>query len=288
METGNKLEPTLQIVDEKSIEESKNLILFGEIGLESFKASLYIPEKRQVVALYIFEHARMPNPIVHANKLGKILTEYAADFRSSKQLFSVVNQESSLVPSEFYDPMNERAILEFSHRIYSSDISRADRINVLDSYNIWSCPSALKKTVSTSYPEAKIVHFSTPLLLEMTSKMEKHSGRSLSCHVQENHFEIFCFEDSRLQLYNSFRYQSPEDFLYYILFAMEQCNMNPEEHKIQLFGNIRKADTLYSVCYKYIRHVEVANTYRSIQFASALRTSDNHPHINLFNLHHCE
>jgi hypothetical protein len=56
-------------------------------------------------------------------------------------------------------------------------------------------------------------------------------------------------------LFNTFDYKSPEDFIYYILFAAEQLQLNPEYFQLELLGKIAENDALYNIAYQYIRNV---------------------------------
>ena len=287
METGSKIEASQRIFDEAALKDCTKPILFAELSQERFKACLYDNERKLILGWLVVDHAHMPNPFVHANKLEKILDEFRNDLLSERQYFSIINQESSLVPTEFYDPLNEKAVLEFAHEILSSDRAQADLIEELDAYNVWSCPAPIWKSIQKNFPDAEILHFSSPLLKHFSNRMKDNHGLHLFGHVQNEQLELLCFEDSKLLLYNSYKYHSPEDFLYFTLFGMEQCRMDPEEHRVDLLGDIRKGDPVFKLCYTYIRNVQVQTQLREIKVAPALRTSDHQEHFNLFNLHHC-
>ena len=69
-------------------------------------------------------------------------------------------------------------------------------------------------------------------------------------------------------LYNSFEYSSKEDFIYYILFAAEQLELNPEKFELQLLGHISKDDPLFKIAYKYIRNVSLLENRSKYTFES--------------------
>ena len=63
--------------------------------------------------------------------------------------------------------------------------------------------------------------------------------------------------NQKLLLYNTFEYQTKEDFIYYLLFTAEQLQLNPEIFQLKLFGKISKENELYQIAYKYIRNVSL-------------------------------
>jgi hypothetical protein len=46
----------------------------------------------------------------------------------------------------------------------------------------------------------------------------------MTVHFSEGHFD--CYQNQKLLLFNSFDYQTPEDFIYYVLFTAEQLSLN--------------------------------------------------------------
>jgi hypothetical protein len=76
-------------------------------------------------------------------------------------------------------------------------------------------------------------------------------------HVSDTHFEIVVIQNQKLQLYNTFEYKTPEDFIYYIIFTAEQLHLNPENFKLELLGKILEDDSLYKIAFKYIRNTNL-------------------------------
>ena len=64
---------------------------------------------------------------------------------------------------------------------------------------------------------------------------------------------------SKLLLYNTFEYNTNEDFIYYILFVLEQLNLNPETINLVFLSDVIENDELHSIAYKYIRNVTFGN-----------------------------
>jgi hypothetical protein len=78
----------------------------------------------------------------------------------------------------------------------------------------------------------------------------------MTVHFSEGHFEIIVIQNQKLLLFNSFDYQTPEDFIYYVLFTAEQLSLNPENFPLELIGNI-DSEIFFKIAYKYIRNVSL-------------------------------
>ena len=57
-------------------------------------------------------------------------------------------------------------------------------------------------------------------------------------------------------LNNHFKYETPEDFVYYILFCFEQVQLNTEKTKLWLNGAIAEEDATYKLIFEYIRDIK--------------------------------
>ena len=60
------------------------------------------------------------------------------------------------------------------------------------------------------------------------------------------------FKGSKLQFYNLFSYKTGEDFIYFLLAALEQLKLNPERAEVVLMGAIEKNFQLYDLVFRYI------------------------------------
>ena len=90
------------------------------------------------------------------------------------------------------------------------------------------------------------------MTLEKNSKSAK-----IYANIESSHFEIIYVVNNHLKFYNRFDYQTKEDFIYYLLFTVEQLQLNPEEILVLLMGSVNKSNELYQIAYKYIRHVSL-------------------------------
>jgi hypothetical protein len=111
-------------------------------------------------------------------------------------------------------------------------------------------------------------------LINQILKAEKDSkSTSVYLHVYEASFQIIVSDNGNLELYNSFDFQSKEDFIYYILFTLEQLDLDPETVKIKLLGSIEEHDELYTILYKYIRHVEFGKRFDQYHYICEPKTT---------------
>ena len=107
-------------------------------------------------------------------------------------------------------------------------------------------------------------HFLTVFLIDVLPLVKHSLGPNLYLNVQEEQLDVIILEGDKLVLCNSFLFKTPEDFIYYVLFCLEQLRLNPETIPVILSGSIEKEDANYEMLYTYIRNISfIENTANS-------------------------
>jgi hypothetical protein len=94
---------------------------------------------------------------------------------------------------------------------------------------------------------------------------------------------MLAIKNKQLLFYNSFNYHSKEDFIYYLLFTVEQLKLDPEAVKLYLFGHIDEQNELFQIAYRYIRHVELFEPERQFQLDRSITTTNLSAYFSLLN-----
>jgi hypothetical protein len=104
-------------------------------------------------------------------------------------------------------------------------------------------------------------------LISNVLQIEKNAkAQKVYVNVSRDHFEIIVIENAKLMLYNTFKHQTKEDFIYFILFTAEQLNLNPETIELVFIGDITKDNDLYKIAYKYIRQISFGKRYDNYKY----------------------
>ncbi|MFS4481445.1 DUF3822 family protein [Hyunsoonleella sp. 2307UL5-6] len=167
------------------------------------------------------------------------------------------NELSTLVPKPLFNADYLADYLKFNSKILKSDVLCYDTLEVNDSVNVYVPYINVNNYIYEAFGEFTFKHYST-LLVEEVLKLEKENSTSkVYAHITAHHFEIIALERNKLNLYNTFEYDNPEDFIYYLLFTIEQLGYNPETIHLVLIGNVALEDDLYNIAYKYIRNISL-------------------------------
>ena len=155
--------------------------------------------------------------------------------------------------------------------------------------NIYYCPEDLMQKVNEIWPNSKLIHSSSSLLEILAINFKNLSDdKQVFVNVLEDRFELVYFKQNKLHFYNSFKFKTKEDFIYFLLAAFEQLLINPEEAKLKLLGIIDKEGQLYEIIYQYIRHIEFIERNESFNYSHVLDEIMPHYYYVLFNVLQCE
>ncbi len=263
-----------------SIQDLSNLELSIQLSLNGLSFCILNSETNTIDTLKHFELEKRQTPFELLDTLKHFLnTESITEPTYDKVTVVHVNELSTLVPKALFDENTIADYLKLNAKILKTDFITFDDIAINDTVNIYVPYVNINNHIYEVFGSFTYKHFST-ILIEQLLKIEKHSNDSkLYVNVFKAHFEIIAIDKGKLLLYNSFTYNTAEDFIYYVLFTIEQLQFNPETIPLILLGAIRKDDALYDILYKYIRDVGFGNRFDSYSFTE--KPEGNHSDFTL-------
>jgi hypothetical protein len=232
--------------------------------------------------LLIKDFEKKLNPVDLLDHLKKFLTvnsELSQSF--SKILVIYQNELSSLVPKSLYDENYSADYIKFNSKILKSDFLSSDEISINESVNVYVPYMNINNFIFDTFGVFEYKHSSTILIDSLLQKEKKSEDATLYLNVNKQHFELVAIKNQKLLLYNSFEYSTKEDVIYYLLFTIEQLQLNPETVKLNLMGLIEKDDQLYQIIYTYIRFVEFYTPNYQFEFKPELKPNQHHHAIIL-------
>ncbi|MCF7560654.1 DUF3822 family protein [Sabulilitoribacter multivorans] len=258
----------------KSSNKLTNLKLSIQISLSGLSFCILNSNDNTITFLKEIHFSKNLNPL-------QILDNLKAEFSKEKALsgpFSEVcvvhdNDISALVPKPLFKEDCLADYLKFNSKILKSDFITYDELLVNDSVNIYVPYINVNNFIYDKFGAFTYKHVST-ILIENILLLEKHSETvKVYVNVSKNHFEIIIVDKAKLLLYNTFKYQTKEDFIYFILFTAEQLELNPETFNLIFLGDITKNDELYKIAYTYIRNISFSDRQDSYTFEDKPKSS---------------
>jgi len=215
----------------------------------------------------------LSNTILASEKLvfENELTPYAVQ-KEIKQLFEknkikdvkfsevvVIHRNNlfSLVPQALFNKEELANYLKFNTKILANDHLEYDEIKSMDMVNVYVPFMNINNYIYDLFGEFEFMHHGTILIQMLTNSHGNIIEPICYIHIIEGHLDITVISNKKLILYNNFSYNTREDFIYYLLFTLEQLKLDTETTKLKLFGSIEEGDELYNMCHQYVRDISI-------------------------------
>ena len=202
---------------------------------------------------------------------GKELSPYEVQ----KELKALLNQEAvmdydftdvvvihrnsmfSLVPKSLFDKNELPNYLKFNTKILANDLIEYDEISNYDIVNVYVPFVNINNYLYDLFGTFDFMHTGTVLIQALLNIHGNLPEPVCYVHVGEHELDVVVIVQKKLLFYNSFPYTSKEDFIYYLLFTLEQLNLDTASIKTRLFGAIEEGDPIYTLCYEYIQQLSI-------------------------------
>lgn len=192
------------------------------------------------------------------------------------------NNLSTFVPTPLFDENYLGSYLQYNTKVFETDFFAYDEISNYDMNTVYIPYVNMNNFFIDKFGTFDYKHANSILVTKLLDASKNIDDKKMMVHFSSSHFEIIVIQNQKLLLFNSFEYQTPEDFIYYILFAAEQLNMNPENFPLELIGNITEESDFFKIAYKYVRNVSLINV-DDLRWNNYFSEAENRNHFILFN-----
>ena len=286
----DELKPYISLFD-KSFSENNtpDYKVYLEVGVNGIKYTLFNTKNDTFIAIEayrfdgIFNDYSLVAPLTQLIKNTPLLQKPFAAFH-----VAYINQRSTLIPNAIFQQDKLALYHQYNFTQQEEDNFLYDNLINLSAKNIYSIPDFIVN-IFNSIKNVSYNHSSSTLIEAALIHAKKSNALSLiDVHILPETFQVVIIKNQKLELYNSFTYQTSEDFLYYLLFVLDQLKIDNEKASIRLLGEVEKNSTIYSMLYKYINTITFGNRPKNVNFSYILEEIPNHFHYTLFNQFLCE
>jgi hypothetical protein len=257
-----------------------------ELSLNELAYCIYDSERNKFIALENYKIKEVYNPYKLSEAIEEIFLEnkwLSGNFKETRIVY--INNKSTLVPVPLYDAKEEEIYFNFNHEQDDGEDVYCDKMINLNAYNLYAIPSVIRSKLRELLQEFQLHHYMTTLIESLLIlNKNKLSEKNIFINVNNNCFDIILLEENKLLYNNTFQYQTAEDFIYYLLYVLQQLELNPEQISVTLMGEIEKQTPLYDIIYKYIRNINFMKRNESFQYSYVIDKISAHNYFNLFNM----
>lgn len=167
------------------------------------------------------------------------------------------NELFSLVPKPLFDVSEMANYLKFNAKILATDHIDHDEVEGHDMVNVYVPFVNVNNYIYELFGEFIFKHNGTVMIESLLKGNAADREPTCFVHIAQRQLDITVLAKRKLILFNSFKFYTKEDLLYYLLFTMEQLELDAETTKLKLFGNIEEGDELYNICYQYVKNISI-------------------------------
>ena len=172
------------------------------------------------------------------------------------------NNLNTLVPNEYFKEDALKSYLKYSIKTIATDLITFDELDFMNSKNVYIPYVNINNFLFQNFGEFEYKHYSSVLL----EKLFSIASNDICCyiHVSKSTFDIVIIKNYNLQFFNIFEYRTKEDFMYYVLFTLEQLELSTEETLVSILGDIEEDSDLYRLIYTYIRNIDFLSSKNAV------------------------
>ena len=256
-----------------------------QLSLDGFSFCIINKTLNEVIALYTYTFSNnSPTPEKHLDNVIEVFEkEKLLNRRYHTVNITHVNELSTLVPKAFFVPEQIKSYIKYSSKVYKNDYIVHDPLVNHDMMNVYIPFVNINNFLLEKFGAFEYKHFSTVLVENLMNTYKFSERPHMFVNICDEHFEIVIIANSKLLLYNSYKYQTKEDFIYYVLFTAEQLKLDTEKFELIFSGNIDKESDLYKIAYTYVRNISLIEIRSKYSFQSNFTEKIKRSNFTLLN-----
>ncbi len=210
-------------------------------------------EQALILATVSFENTLSPEQVLQELKQT---FESEADLQVDFEHIEVIHQNNlnTLVPNAYFSEQHLEDYLKHTVKKIATDLVVFDSIDQLEAKNVYIPYVNINNYLFQHFGAFEYKHH-TSVLIEKLLRIKKES-QEVFVHMGKQSFDLLVFDKNQMRLVNTFEYETKEDVCYYILFTLEQLQLNPIETDVILLGATSPKSEIYRALYTYIKNVE--------------------------------
>ncbi len=162
-----------------------------------------------------------------------------------------------LVPKALFKENELPNYLQFNAKILANDHITHDELEGYDIVNTYVPFVNINNYLYELFGEFTFKHHATVLVQTLLNEHKGAKRPVVYANAYQKELDITIISQKKLLLFNSTSFDTADDFLYHLLFTMEQLELDTEQTPVYLLGDIREKDALYAKCYEYISKLSI-------------------------------
>ena len=263
------LNPSISKFDEVfDAGKSSQYRLTIQFALDGLSYALLDTNNNHLIALEGYQSELLTDTNTLFRTLEQALEQKGLNDKAFQSVTCIVDERiNTLVPSPLFDEANQRQYLDFTYQLSDRHAVLSEPLNTIGCYNVFAWSNNLKNKVLSKWEQAGITHSSSVFI---NGVMQKNEDHGVFVNVRNHDFDMAILKGGKLHFFNNFKYNTKEDFAYFLMFAMEQNGLSGQDTTVQFSGNILPSSEIIGLCSHYVKQLCFVEDPKVLQVSEAL------------------
>ena len=242
-----------------------------QCSLDGFCLVIHDIEENKIVDVELYQTSDSGDESIIMDALERAVFKkglYEKPFHSVRYIAS--NRFNTLVPETLFDEQYLEAHLLFNHRLPSGHVVMAEPLPALNAVNVFAVAAQQEKRIRGLWKNVQITHRSSVFLNAVMHEDPFEEKTNVYVNVNSRSFDLAVITEGKLMFFNNFKFDTKEDFAYYLMFALEQQQLPAQEVPVYFTGLITGNSEILKLCERYIKKIRFIRPDGSINVDMAL------------------
>ena len=162
-----------------------------------------------------------------------------------------------LVPDALYREEVKTELFLMNHKLDAGEKVYTSTLKRLQARILYAYPEKQMRELERQFSGAGIFHISAGYIESLQMQYREEDEQHFHIDITEKGIMLSAFNDGRLQFFNTFPCETPEDKLYFITFVSEQLSFSPLRDNYYVSGIIDKLSDDYNLFKTYIKNIHL-------------------------------
>ena len=263
------LNPYISLFGEEfDAEKSSQYRMTIQYALGGLSYALLDEETHTLVALECFQSNLLADSDDLSRTLERALESKGLNNTTFRSVTCIVdNSICALVPQPLFNEVDQAKYLDFAFQVPADYAIAYEPLAAMPSFNVFAQSKALQDKFLNKWKDAQFTHSSTVFI---NSVMESDTETGIFVLVRNRDFDMVIKKEGNLFFFNNFKFNTKEDFAYFLLFAMEQNGFSGHDIPVAFSGLIRPASEIIDLCGRYIKDIRFVADPHVLKVSRAL------------------
>lgn len=227
-----------------------------QCSLDGFCFLVYDTERNLVVDLQLYQTSEADDENSLLKTVEKDLYDkglFGQTFHSIRYI--VANRFNTLIPETLFDEEHIDYLLQFNHLLPHHYEAFHDTLPGIHTVNMFALPSKLAQHLRNNWPDILITHESTVFLNSILNAPSEENDTNVYLNVKSRDFDMAIVKENQLLFFNNFKFNTKEDFVYYLMFTLQQQQLAGLDIPVFFTGLITNNSNIVNLCERYIRRI---------------------------------